>query len=130
MSKKAFAVNFVVITATAILAIFIGGNLPFLIKQIRGPFKEADYHLHVAQKPYNLTLYGTTTCPHCVAARAYLKKANIPFNDMLIDKSEDAKQKFQKLNENAVPVLVSANRLLVGFDEKSYAKLSTIAGEK
>jgi glutaredoxin 3 len=123
MKKKALALNFLVLVATAATAIVIGGNLPYLVKQIRGPFKEADYRVHILQQPNNLTLYGTTTCSHCLAARAYLHKANIPFNDMMIDKSDVARKHFQQLKENAVPVLVSANRLVVGFDQKAYAEL-------
>jgi glutaredoxin len=130
MKRRAFATNVGVIAATAAVAIFIGGKLPYLIKQARGPFKEADYHMHVAQQPNKLTLYGTTTCPHCAAARAYLHEAGIPFNDMVIDKSEAANKAFRQLKENAVPVLVSADRLVVGFNQKAYAELNRIVNKQ
>ena len=111
MKKRAFAINFAIFWATAGAAILLGGQLPYLIKQWHGPFKEADYSMHVAQQPNNLTLYGTTTCPHCVSAREYLREKGIPFNDMIFDKSDTASIAFRQLEEKAVPVLVSVNRL-------------------
>lgn len=86
--------------------------------------------MHVAQQPNNLTLYGTTTCPHCVSAREYLREKGIPFNDMIIDKSDTASIAFRQLEEKAVPVLVSVNRLVVGFDRNAYAELNQIANKK
>jgi glutaredoxin len=77
-----------------------------------------------------LTLYGTTTCPYCAAARKYLHEAGIPFNDIIIDKSQAATKAFRQLNEKAVPVLVSANRLVVGFDRNAYAELDRIVNKQ
>jgi glutaredoxin 3 len=130
MKKRAFAINFVIFGATAGAAILLGGQLPYLIKQWHGPFKEADYSMHVAQQPNNLTLYGTTTCPHCISAREYLREKGIPFNDMIIDKSDTASIAFRQLEEKAVPVLVSVNRLVVGFDRNAYAELNQIVNKK
>lgn len=129
MLKREFLKNSIIYTATAILAIFIGSNLPTIIKKIKGPFKEDDYSMHIAQQPYRLTLYGTTTCPHCMAARKYLHRSGIPFNDRVIDKSKEANEAFKQLKENAVPVLVSKNRLIVGFDPKIYTELNRIANQ-
>lgn len=126
MKAKEFLINSAVIAATAGVAILIGGAAPDLVKKIRGPFKKSDYAIHVAQQSNKLTLYGTTTCPYCIAARKFLREANIPFNDMIIDRSEDAAKKFRNLKESSVPVLVSADLLVVGFDRQAYADLGKI----
>lgn len=113
-----------IILLTASIAIFLGNQLPFFLKKWRGPFKEGDYQAHVARHEAKLTLYGTTTCPHCQSAREYLQKSGIPFNDLVIDRSESAAKSFKQLKESAVPVLVSAKLIVVGFDQKAYSELN------
>jgi glutaredoxin len=121
--KKAIAKNIATIFFTAVLAIFFGAKLPYVLNKWNGPFKKGDYSIHVAQQKNKLTLYGTTTCPHCASARKYLQDAKIPFNDLIIDQSKPAAELFKKLNEKGVPVLVSADRLVVGFNPEIYAEL-------
>jgi hypothetical protein len=54
-----------------------------------------------------------------------LQEAKIPFNDLIIDKSKLAAESYKKLQEVGVPVLVSADRLVVGFNPKLYAELNS-----
>lgn len=108
---------------TAAIALAIGAKLPGLYQQWRSGTKAGDFSAHIVHKPYRLTLYGTAACPHCRDARAYLRKAGIAFNDQILDDSREAQSMYAKLNENSVPVLVSAHSMLVGFDSKQYAAL-------
>jgi len=122
--------NLTIVIITAIIAIFLGLKLPYLINYWHGSFTKGDFSKHVSQKEYNLTLYGSTTCPHCASAREFLRKSGIHFNDLVIDQSKDAASDFKTLNENGVPVLVSSNLLVRGFDQKAYADLDKIVNKR
>lgn len=114
------AINIGLMAGTAAIAIALGSQAPSWYKQWRGPTVNGDFALHVADQPRKLTLYGTTTCKFCKEARAYLQKENIPYNDLLVDESTAVNERFSKLGQNAVPVLVAEKQLLVGFDERAY----------
>ncbi|MES2212698.1 MAG: glutaredoxin domain-containing protein [Pseudomonadota bacterium] len=122
-SIKKFIINTLLMAATAGVAVAIGSQLPQLYKKWQGPFKNGDFSAHIKNQNQSLTLYGTTTCPHCESARAYLKKNGIAYNDQILDKSKEAEANFKLLNEKSVPVIVSAHKLLVGFNEQEYDKL-------
>lgn len=127
LKKKEIFKNVALLITTAAFAVAIGANIPHFIRHSRISFKVHDYSAHVVNMPYRLTLYGTTTCPHCVAARTYLNEAHIPFNDMIIDKSGIAAQRFLSLKESGVPVLVAADRLVAGFNQDAYDELNKAA---
>lgn len=109
---------------TASAAIAVGSYLPAMLDQLRGHVKKGDYAGHVADLPQRLTLYGTTTCPHCIRARQFLKLSGIPFNDLILDASPQRQSMFAKLNEDGVPVLVSRTGLVSGFNADAYAALA------
>jgi glutaredoxin 3 len=113
----------VVFLAIIALAIWLGAQLPRWYSMVKGPFKSGDYSQHVKSQTYALTLYGTSTCPHCDTARRFLNEAGIPFNDLVVDKSKVAEVAYKTLGEKAVPVFVSADKLIVGFDKEAYLKL-------
>ena len=120
---KKTATEVILIVLTIAIAIAIGSQLPKLYQKWRGPFKTGDYSMHVATSGKPITLYGTSTCPHCQTAREYLTKNGIPFNDVLVDKSKSAEEAYTSLNERGVPVIVSAHKLMVGFNAKAYDEL-------
>lgn len=111
-------------TAIISLAIWMGSQMPKWYSQLKGPFKNGNYSQHVKSHPYALTLYGTSTCPHCESARRFLTEEGIPFNDLVVDKSKFVEDAFNKLGENAVPIFLSEQKLIVGFDKAAYLKLA------
>ncbi|MBC3920204.1 glutaredoxin family protein [Undibacterium sp. CY18W] len=119
-----------ILMAVAALAIVLGTNIPRWYKLLNGPFKNGDYSAHIKSLPYKVTLYGTSTCPHCQSARMYLKQAGIEFNDVMIDKSGDAAKLYQQLGEKAVPILVSEKKMLVGFSPGRYEEMLKLASIK
>ncbi len=121
---KAALVHSALIATTATAAVAVGSQVPELIAQVRGNVRNGDFALHVANQPHRLTLYGTTTCPYCVSAREYLKRAGIGFNDQIIDTSPESQRLFAKLNPGGVPVLVSRSGLILGFDPDGYDELA------
>ena len=104
--------------------IWLGGQIPKWHSQFKGPFKNGDYSQHVKSPAYALTLYGTSTCPHCKTAREFLTEAGIPFNDLVVDKSKVANEAFKTLNEKAVPVFLNGKSLVIGFNKEAYLQLA------
>jgi glutaredoxin len=115
--------NVILLAGTAAVAVFIGSNLPQLIGQWRGPIRSGDFAVHVEKMPHQITLYGTSTCPHCQTARTYLRDAGIAFNDLIVDQSKSAEASFKQLEQKGVPVLVSSHKMVVGFDAKAYTEV-------
>lgn len=113
----------VALLAIIAFAIWLGAQLPRWFAQVKGPYKNGDYSQHVKSQTYAFTLYGTSTCPHCETARRFLNEAGISFNDLVVDKSKVAEAAYKTLGEKAVPVFVSENKLIVGFDKEAYLKL-------
>ena len=114
----------VVLLAIIAFAIWLGSQMPKWYAQFKGPFKNGDYSQHVKSPAYALTLYGTSTCPHCKTAREFLTSAGIPFNDLVVDQSKVANEAFKALNEKAVPVFLSGKKMIVGFNKEAYQQLA------
>jgi glutaredoxin 3 len=127
---KTALVHSALVVVTAAAAVAVGSQVPKLTAHLRGNVKDGDFALHVANQPQQLTLYGTTTCPHCVKARQYLRKAGFAFNDRVIDTSPDSRVMFAKLNEGGVPVLVSRTGLIIGFNPAAYDELARDSGKQ
>lgn len=117
---KSIAINVVLMVGTAAVAIALGSQAPTLYKKLRGSTVKGDFAMHIVNQPGKVTLYGTTTCQFCKEARAFLKKENIPFNDMLVDESPIANERYSKLGQDEVPVLVAEKQLVVGFNKDAY----------
>ena len=126
---KTICFNAALIAATALVAIALGSQTPQILDHLRGNLKTGDFALHVNGQPQRLTLYGTTTCPHCVRAREFLLRSNIPFNDQILDESPDAEKRFASLNEDGVPVLVSRTGLVSGFNPEAFVELAKASSQ-
>ncbi len=44
-------------------------------------------------QPVEITIYTTSTCPYCRAAKDLLKKKNLAFNEISVDGDFEARQK-------------------------------------
>lgn len=113
----------VLLMLTVVAAIALGSRAPALLRDWRGPVRHGDFRTHLAGQPARLPLYGTTTCPYCARARAYLTRTGVPFNDRVIDASPAAAALYGQLGENSVPLLVAADRMIIGFNQQEYAAL-------
>lgn len=123
LNFKRLALNTLLTVITATVAIAIGTNLPHFIAKWRGPIRSGNFSEHIEKLPYRLTLYGTSTCPHCQSARMFLKQAGVDFNDLVLDQTPSLHERFKQLNEKGVPVLVSDHKLVVGFDANVYTEI-------
>jgi glutaredoxin len=79
-----------------------------------------------------VTIYGTSWCGACKAARSYLAERKVPFADKDIERDPAAaaelREKAARLGVPAdrVPILDVRGRLLVGFDR---ARLEALLGQ-
>jgi glutaredoxin len=70
-------------------------------------------------------VYGTSWCPACRAARAYLIKRHIPFNDYDIERDGDARRELAEKQARAgvhfggVPVIDVNGKLMEGFSSSA-----------
>ena len=80
-----------------------------------------------------VTIYGTSWCGACKAARQYLTERKIPFADKDVERDADAARelaaKAAKMGvpTDRVPVIDVRGRLLLGFDK---ARIESLLGER
>lgn len=106
-------------------------NLP---RWLESPYTTGDYKQYFPNKDTKVLVYGTQSCPFCIKTRNFLIAKKIQFADFDIEKLEKAKQDFQKLGGESVPLIIIGNRRIVGFDqtqiEAAIAAVSTPMLEK
>jgi glutaredoxin len=93
----------------------VGLALAKLPKLLEKRYQQEDYSSYYAGHDTKVIVYGTSTCPFCAKARAYLSQNKIVFVDFNVDKSESANKQFKALKGSAVPVILIGDRLITGF---------------
>jgi glutaredoxin len=84
------------------------------------PLQAGDFSAIVATAGRPVVLFATTTCPYCSKARSLLAAMKVDHVEYDVDTSESARALYAQLHANGVPVLVTANLRIVGFDEATY----------
>ncbi len=62
-----------------------------------------------------VVLYATDWCPYCEKTRALLNAKGIPFKEMNIETSDEARSQYQRLAGEGVPVLLVAGEVVRGY---------------
>lgn len=62
-----------------------------------------------------VVLYATDWCPYCEKTRALLAAKGIPYREMNIETSPEARRQYQRLAANGVPVLLVAGKVVRGY---------------
>jgi glutaredoxin 3 len=71
-----------------------------------------------------VTVYGTTWCGYCHAAKQYFDKMGITYKDVDIEKDPLAAAYItQKTQQNGVPVIQIDDDFVIGFDRVKINKL-------
>jgi glutaredoxin 3 len=66
----------------------------------------------------SVTLYTTTMCPYCEAAKALLKKRGVAYEEINLSRSPDDRQKILDLTGMATfPQIIIDEKPLGGFNE-------------
>jgi len=69
-------------------------------------------------------VYSTTMCPYCVMAKDFLKKNKVKFEDINLEKNEEAVQEMvEKSGQTGVPVLDIDGTIIIGFDVEKIKKV-------
>ena len=75
-----------------------------------------------------VTMFATSWCPYCRKAREYFSAHNIPFTELDVEKSDEAKQRYRAIGGKGVPVILVGEQRLNGFSEQRLAQLLKAAG--
>lgn len=75
----------------------------------------------------NVTIYTTSTCGYCKAAKEYMTSHNVKYTEINVGVDQmKAREMIEKSGQMGVPVLVVENNgqeeLIVGFDQARIAK--------
>ena len=62
-----------------------------------------------------VVLYATDWCPYCEKTRALLAAKGIPYHEMNIETSAEARSQYQRLAAQGVPVLLVAREVVRGY---------------
>jgi glutaredoxin 3 len=71
-----------------------------------------------------LTVYSKTVCPFCVNAKNYLKSKDIPFEEINIEKDEQARQFILEKGHRTVPQIYFQGKLFVEGGFQGLSKLT------
>lgn len=70
-----------------------------------------------ADRPPQVVMYGTSSCPACKMARAYFYQHDIPYVEHDIEWSSKAKRQFRKLGGRGVPLILIGNEKFMGWNQ-------------
>jgi len=65
-----------------------------------------------------ITVYSSTSCPHCIALKAYLKSGGIEFEDKDVQENMAFKKELIDKGYRGVPVVIIDDIEVVGFDRE------------
>lgn len=70
-----------------------------------------------------IKVYSTPTCPYCVMAKDFLKKKNIPYEDVNVAANHAAAEEMiAKTHQMGVPVIDIEGEFLIGFNKAEVEK--------
>ena len=65
-----------------------------------------------------VTIYTSNTCPHCKAAKNYLRENNIEFEEKNVDEDRSAIDYLVEKGHRGVPVINIEGEDIVGFNKE------------
>lgn len=65
-----------------------------------------------------VTVYTSNTCPHCKAAKNYLRENNIDFEEKNVDEDRSAINYLVEKGHRGVPVINIEGEDIVGFNKE------------
>ena len=68
-------------------------------------------------------MYTTARCPACVAAKAYLSRRGVRYEERDVNRSSEARQEFQSLGGRGVPLIVVGTERMEGFNAQRFEQM-------
>lgn len=85
--------------------------------------KPGDYSHYFPDEQTELIMLGTTWCPICAKARAFLQAEDVNYLEYDVDESVAGKTLVEELGETGiVPIILLRDRLLRGFNPEDLKK--------
>ncbi|MEW6107822.1 MAG: glutaredoxin domain-containing protein [Nitrospirota bacterium] len=69
-----------------------------------------------------VVMYGTSWCPYCKKMKEYFVKNNIPYTELDVEKSDNAKMNYDILKGIGYPLTYVGYRRIDGYDETKISK--------
>ena len=70
-----------------------------------------------------VTVYTTSTCPHCVTAKEYLQEKGVDFTEKNVQQDNEARKMLMEKGIMAVPVIEIEGELITGLDKEKIDSL-------
>jgi len=67
-------------------------------------------------KPGDIRMISSETCPYCLAARRWMTREGIPFQECFIERDQKCLADYQALGGVGTPTLVVRGQRVIGFD--------------
>lgn len=71
----------------------------------------------------NVTVFTSSTCPHCTSAKNYLKQKGVDFEEKNVSTDMSARNELIKKGYRGVPVIIVNGEAIVGFDRHRLERL-------
>lgn len=71
-----------------------------------------------------VVIYSSPTCPHCIAAKEFLKEKGVEFEDKNVSEDEAAaKEAVDKSGQMGVPVIEIGGEIVIGNNQEKIEEL-------
>lgn len=70
-----------------------------------------------------VTVYTSSTCPHCTTAKEYLKEKGVEFIEKNVQTDSEARKELIQKGYMGVPVIVVDDQEIQGFDKNKLDEL-------
>lgn len=71
----------------------------------------------------NVTVYTSSTCPHCTSAKEFLRGKGVDFTEKNVTTDPTARKELIKKGYMGVPVIIVDEEEMVGFDKNRLEQL-------
>lgn len=85
--------------------------------------RQGDYAAVIEAANSPMVLLSSSTCPYCRQAKSFLEANNVRHVVFEVDRSKAAARIQAKLEFQAVPVLLTETRAIIGFNDSAYRGL-------
>jgi glutaredoxin 3 len=76
-----------------------------------------------------VTVYTTPSCPHCAAAKRFLRERTVPFREVDVSRNQPAARELvRRTGQMGVPVIDVNGRVVVGFDRPGLVRALGLRG--
>ena len=77
----------------------------------------------VASSVKPVVVYSTTWCGACKKAKSYLQARNIPYTEFDVERSEQGRRDYKRLDGKGVPLILVGESRMTGFSQSLFDQL-------